>query len=112
MKINDLNDIMDNCFGDRHINVKSEYKEMKKPILEVVEFPIANIYRKNGILTNIMLQSYKIEKLNLVHNKIKIQLNKTDINFIKLAEFIKEADALTIQIASLNSNFELKPNRE
>ena len=29
MKINDFNDIMNKCFGDRHTNIKSEYKTKK-----------------------------------------------------------------------------------
>ena len=29
MKINDFNDIMNKCFGDKHINIKSEYKTKK-----------------------------------------------------------------------------------
>ena len=111
MKLNDLNDIMKKSFGERHINIKSNYKEMKKPIFEKIEIPTANRYRQNGILTNIMLQSYKLEQLNELHNKIKIQLNKSDINFIKLLEFYNKIDALTFQIVSLNSNFEIEADR-
>tara|TARA_R110002167_G_C12308193_1_gene617865 strand:+ start:90 stop:449 length:360 start_codon:yes stop_codon:yes gene_type:complete len=111
MKLNDLNDIMKKSFGERHINIKSNYKEMKKPIFEKIEIPTANRCRQNGILTNTMLQSYKIEELNILHNKIKIQLNKNDINFIKLSEFFKKIDLLTLQIVSLNSNFEIEADR-
>ena len=63
------------------------------------EFPEANINRKpNGILTNEMLQSYKIEELNALNEELSRLLRKTTL----LTHSINEK---TLDIAKLNNNF-------
>jgi len=62
-------------------------------------FPKANIKRgSNGILTNTMLQSYKVVELNAMHQDLSMLLEKITL----LTYSINEK---TLDIAKLNSNF-------